>query len=153
MMFALNIIFLYETGPIQWIYTSEHCGCWWPDLWINTRVSVATVLSTHPCVSSCLWVKPNTMQRHLFFISFEMLLESLSLAASIWNLMQLKGRFHLNFTFSMFNWQLLFETMSLCLLRLYSVWLVAWGISLFKKKNFKYIPRLLLGLHPANERR
>ena len=117
------------------------------------RVSVATVLSTHPCVSSCLWVKPNTMQWHLFFISFETLLESISHPASIWNLMQLKGRFHLNFTFTMFNWQLLFETMSLCLLRLYSVWLVAWGIALFKKKNFKYIPRLILSFHPANERR
>ena len=42
---------LYETGPIQWMF-SQHCGYWWPG-----ALAVATVLTTHPCVSRCLKVK------------------------------------------------------------------------------------------------
>ena len=29
MLFTLCAIFLYETGPIQWMF-SQHCGYWWP---------------------------------------------------------------------------------------------------------------------------
>ena len=29
MLFILCAIFLYETGPIQWMF-SQHCGYWWP---------------------------------------------------------------------------------------------------------------------------
>ena len=43
------MIFLYETGPIQWLF-SQHCEYWCPG------ALVATVLSMHPCVSCCLWV-------------------------------------------------------------------------------------------------
>ena len=42
MLFPTNVIFLYETGPMQLI-CSQHCGCWWR----GALATVATVLSTH----------------------------------------------------------------------------------------------------------
>ena len=53
MLFVINVILLQETGPIAWEF-SQHwilmaCCC-------STRASVATVLYTNPCISSCLWV-------------------------------------------------------------------------------------------------
>ena len=51
--FLINAISLFKTGPIQGSISSAllilmaWCSC--------TRASVATVLSTHPWVSSCLW--------------------------------------------------------------------------------------------------
>ena len=53
-LFTLCAIFLYETGPIEWMF-SQHCGYWWPS---SIRASVATVLTTHPCVSRCLRINP-----------------------------------------------------------------------------------------------
>ena len=53
--FLKNIIFLYETGPIQWIF-SQHYGYWWPCTF--TLALVATVRNAHPCISGCLWVNP-----------------------------------------------------------------------------------------------
>ena len=51
MLFTLcAIFFIYETGPIQWMF-NQRCEYWWPG------ASVATVLTTHPCVSQCLRVK------------------------------------------------------------------------------------------------
>ena len=47
-----HIIFWNENGPMQWIFY-QHCGYWWPGAF-STRSSVATLLRTHPCVSSCL---------------------------------------------------------------------------------------------------
>ena len=29
MLFIMNMIFLSETGPIQWVFV-QHCGYWWP---------------------------------------------------------------------------------------------------------------------------
>ena len=43
---------LYKSGSLQWV-SHQHSGCWWPGA-ISTRASVATVLSTPQCVSSCL---------------------------------------------------------------------------------------------------
>ena len=28
-LYTISAIFLYETGPIQWMF-NQHCGCWWP---------------------------------------------------------------------------------------------------------------------------
>ena len=45
-LYTISAIFLYETGPIQWM--------WMLMAWcFSTRTSVATVLTTHPCVSQC----------------------------------------------------------------------------------------------------
>ena len=57
MLFTISGIFLYKTGPIQWMF-SQHCGCWWPG-------ALATVLTTHPCVSRCLRVN------HAFHIHWQ----------------------------------------------------------------------------------
>ena len=47
---------LYETGPIQWIF-SQH-WLWKSMAWcFSNRVSIATVLSTHLCICSSLWVE------------------------------------------------------------------------------------------------
>ena len=42
----------------NWTHTlnNQHCRYWWPGA-LSTRSSVATMLSTHPCISSCFWVK------------------------------------------------------------------------------------------------
>ena len=29
-VFPITVMFIYEIGPIQWIF-SQHCGYWWPD--------------------------------------------------------------------------------------------------------------------------
>ena len=50
MLFTLCAIFLYETGPIQRMF-SQHCGYWWPGALGPGQV--ATVLTMHPCVSQC----------------------------------------------------------------------------------------------------
>ena len=51
--FLINAISLFKTGPIQGSISS---ALWILMAWCScTRASVATVLSTHPCVSSCLW--------------------------------------------------------------------------------------------------
>ena len=57
MLFNLCAIFLYETGPIEWMF-SQHCGYWWLGALAPGHWSVATVLTTHPCVSRCLRVNP-----------------------------------------------------------------------------------------------
>ena len=50
MFFVISVMIWYETGPIQWI-CYKHRGYWWPGAF-STRASVATMLSTHPCISS-----------------------------------------------------------------------------------------------------
>ena len=71
MLYALSVTFLYETGPIQWMF-NQHCGCWWPGaLAPGTRASVlvVTVLTALPCVSQCLGV-------NLIFVTWKHLFNS-----------------------------------------------------------------------------
>ena len=49
MLSIISVVFLYETGPIQWMF-NQHWGYWWPG-------ALAAVLTTHSCVSRCLRVK------------------------------------------------------------------------------------------------
>ena len=61
MSFTLSAIIFYETSQMQYIF-GQHCGYWWPGalaFWVlmfwcfSTKVSVATVLSTHSSISRC----------------------------------------------------------------------------------------------------
>ena len=68
MVFTINVIPLYETGPMQLIF-NQHCGYWC----FSTRASVATVLSMPSCISRRLrvniyawgqWVKRKLITRY-----------------------------------------------------------------------------------------
>ena len=53
MLFDMNVIFLHKLVKRHCI-SSQH---WMLMAWcFSTRPSAATILSTHPCISSCLWV-------------------------------------------------------------------------------------------------
>ena len=55
MLFTISVIFLYETGRIQWMFRS---ALWILMAWcFSTRASVITVLTKPPCVSRCLTVR------------------------------------------------------------------------------------------------
>ena len=61
-IYCSNVI-LYKYNPSAWNWSSTpniKSVLWILMTWcFSTRASVATVLSMHMCVSSCLWVKPN----------------------------------------------------------------------------------------------
>ena len=60
MLSTINVIFLYETGPIQWL--SILSAAWLLLAWcFSAKPAVATLLITHPiimhpCIASHLWV-------------------------------------------------------------------------------------------------
>ena len=58
---------LYETGPMQWIF-SQHCGYWWPGA-LATGHQLLQCWVTHPCVSSSLWIQLPTVWHSKWFTS------------------------------------------------------------------------------------
>ena len=52
------LIYSYNISVWNWSSTMNIWSSLWILMawWISTKTSVATVLNTHPCVSSCLWV-------------------------------------------------------------------------------------------------
>ena len=78
-LFATTAIFLYETGPFQWFQSA----LWVLMAWcFSTRASAATMLSTHPCVSSHLWVKMEKSISEIFEHLKSWLLSDLCLLSS-----------------------------------------------------------------------
>ena len=61
----------YQCNLFIWNWSNEMDI--WSALWIlmawcfSTRASVVTMLSTHPCISSCLWVKLFQVPRHSIY--------------------------------------------------------------------------------------
>ena len=65
---SLTINVMSETSPIQWIFI---CSQWSLMIWcFSARASAMTMLSTHTCVSRCLWVKASTsvLESHHYHI-------------------------------------------------------------------------------------